>query len=189
MRRFGEAPSCNEHVQPRHVPPRHDVAIWNHNAGCTVAQAKQGDIVDVHYTGRLEDGTVFDTSRERQPLRFTVGEGQVIPGFEQAVIDMEPGDSKKEELPPDQAYGPRREDMVMEVERGQLPEEVEPEVGSQLQLRLQNDQTVPVIITDVADDTITIDANHPLAGKKLIFEIELVDLDGSSEDKAQIITP
>lgn len=154
-----------------------------------MATANQGDIVDVHYTGHLEDGTVFDSSRERQPLRFTIGEGQVIPGFEQAVIGMEPGDSRKQKLEPEQAYGSRREDMVMEVERDQMPDDLDPEVGRQLQLRLQNDQTVPVVITEVADETVTIDANHPLAGKTLIFDIELIDIETNGETESQIITP
>lgn len=153
-----------------------------------VAQAKEGDNVKVHYTGKLEDGTVFDTSQDREPLSFRIGEETVIPGFEQAVIGMEPGDAKTEKLPPEQAYGPHREDMVMEMERNQIPDNVEPKAGQQLQLRLQNGQTVPVIISSVEGESVTIDANHPLAGKTLVFDIELVDI-GDGQEESQIVTP
>lgn len=158
-----------------------------------MAQAKEGDTVTVHYTGKLEDGTVFDTSEEREPLNFTIGEERVIPGFENAVVGMEPGETKTEELSPDEAYGEHRDDMVMELERNEIPDEVDPEVGQQLQLRMQNGQTVPVVITDLGDETVTIDANHPLAGHKLIFEIELVDIEegegGSGGGGGNIVTP
>lgn len=154
-----------------------------------MAKVKQGDAVQVHYTGKLEDGTVFDTSEGNDPLTFTVGEQKVIPGFERAVQGMEPGQTKTAELSPEQAYGPRREDMVTEMERDQIPEDVDPEVGQQLQLRLQNGRTIPVVITDVADGTVTIDANHPLAGKTLVFDIELVDISGGGDGESQIITP
>ena len=162
-----------------------------------MAQAKQGDEVQVHYTGKLEDGTVFDTSEDGEPLSFTVGENRVIPGFEEAVTGMEPGEEKTAEVEPEQAYGEHREDMVMEMERDQIPDEVDPEVGQQLQLRLENGQTVPVLITALGEDTVTIDANHPLAGRKLIFSIELVDVsegDGTVEggdggEGGNIVTP
>jgi peptidylprolyl isomerase/FKBP-type peptidyl-prolyl cis-trans isomerase SlpA len=159
-----------------------------------VAQAKEGDEVQVHYTGKLEDGTVFDTSQDGEPLSFTIGENRVIPGFESAVVGMEPGDSKTTEIEPDQAYGEHRDDMVMELDRDQIPEDVEPDVGQQLQLRLENGQTVPVLITALGEETVTIDANHPLAGRTLIFEIELVDVSangttGGGEDDGNIVTP
>lgn len=157
-----------------------------------MAQAKEGDEVQVHYTGKLEDGTVFDTSEDGDPLSFTIGENRVIPGFEDAVTGMEPGDSKTTEVDPEQAYGEHREDMVMEMERDQIPDEVDPEVGQQLQLRLENGQTVPVLITALGEDTVTIDANHPLAGRKLIFDIELVDVsEGGSAGggDGNIVTP
>jgi FKBP-type peptidyl-prolyl cis-trans isomerase 2 len=141
-----------------------------------VAQANEGDEVQVHYTGKLEDGTIFDSSEDGEPLSFTIGENRVIPGFEEAVTGMEPGDSKTTEVEPEQAYGEHREDMVMEMDRDQIPGEVDPEVGQQLQLRLENGQTVPVLITALGEDTVTIDANHPLAGRKLIFDIEVVDV-------------
>lgn len=155
-----------------------------------MARAKKGDTVEVHYTGKLEDGTVFDTSQDREPLSFTLGEDKVIPGFEKAVEGMEPGDTKTEELSPDDAYGQHREDMVMELEREQIPDNVDPQVGQQLQLRMQDGQTVPVVITDLGDESVTIDANHPLAGKKLIFEIELLDVEEDSGDGGgNIVTP
>lgn len=153
-----------------------------------MAKAKEGDTVRVHYTGKLKDGTVFDTSQDREPLSFTIGEQRVIPGFEKAVVGMEPGDTKTEELPSEQAYGEHREDMVMELERNQLPESVEPKVGQQLQLRMQNGQEVPVVITELNEESVTIDANHPLAGKDLVFEIELVDI-GENNEGGNIVTP
>lgn len=155
-----------------------------------MAKAKEGDTVQVHYTGKLKDGTVFDTSEEREPLSFTIGEERVIPGFEKAVVGMEPGDTKTEELPPEQAYGEHREDMVMELERDQLPDNLEPKVGQQLQLRMQNGQEVPVVITELGEESVTIDANHPLAGKDLVFEIELVEIGEDSEaEGSNIVTP
>jgi len=158
-----------------------------------VAQAKEGDEVQVHYTGKLEDGTVFDTSEDGDPLSFTIGENRVIPGFEEAVTGMEPGDSKTTEVEPEQAYGEHREDMVMEMERDQIPDDVDPEVGQQLQLRLENGQTVPVLITALGEESVTIDANHPLAGRKLMFEIELIDVaegqGGAGDEGGNIVTP
>jgi peptidylprolyl isomerase/FKBP-type peptidyl-prolyl cis-trans isomerase SlpA len=158
-----------------------------------VAQAKEGDEVQVHYTGKLEDGTVFDTSEDGEPLSFTIGENRVIPGFEEAVTGMEPGDSKTTEVDPEQAYGEHRDDMVMEMERDQIPDDVDPEVGQQLQLRLENGQTVPVLITALGEESVTIDANHPLAGRKLLFEIELVDVSegegGGGDGGGNIVTP
>ncbi|PSQ85861.1 MAG: peptidylprolyl isomerase [Bacteroidetes bacterium QH_2_63_10] len=144
-----------------------------------MAKANEGDEVQVHYTGKLEDGTIFDSS-EDEPLSFTIGENRVIPGFEEAVTGMEPGDSKTTEVEPERAYGEHREDMVMEMDRDQIPGEVDPEVGQQLQLRLENGQTVPVLITALGDDSVTIDANHPLAGRKLIFDIEVINVSEGS---------
>lgn len=141
-----------------------------------MVQAKSGDTVKIHYTGKLEDGTVFDTSAEREPLEFTISSGQVIPGFEQAVLGMAPGESKTEKIPMDQAYGPHREEMVLEVSREQIPPDIAPEVGQQLQIQQANGQSVPVFVTDVTDNQITLDANHPLAGEDLTFEIELVEI-------------
>lgn len=137
-------------------------------------QAKQGDTVKVHYTGKLDDGTVFDSSQERDPLEFTIGTGTIIPGFEQAVIGMAPGESKTEVIPTDRAYGPYLEEMVLQVERQQLPTDIDPEVGQQLQLQHPTGEVIPVVITDVSSSVVTLDANHPLAGEDLTFDIQLV---------------
>ena len=141
-----------------------------------MAQAKQGDTVHVHYTGKLGDGTVFDTSRERFPLQFVVGKGQVIAGFEKAVIGMNAGESKTVTIPVDQAYGPRREDMVVTMERSQLPADLNASVGQRLQMTQADDKNILVTVTAVTDTTMTLDANHPLSGKELIFDIELVKI-------------
>jgi peptidylprolyl isomerase len=141
-----------------------------------MAQAKMGDTVKVHYTGKLDDGTVFDSSVDREPLQFTIGSGGIIPGFEQAVVGMNQGDSKTEKIPLDQAYGPYVDEMVVTIERRQMPSDLEPEVGQQLQIQQPNGQIIPVIVTDVSDSQVTLDANHPLAGEDLIFDINLVEI-------------
>ncbi|MGB2842771.1 MAG: peptidylprolyl isomerase [Halobacteriota archaeon] len=141
-----------------------------------MAQAKHGDTVKVHYTGKLEDGTIFDTSVDCDPLQFTIGEGQIIPGFEQAVLGMNPGESKTIKIPTDEAYGTRREEMVMVVDRNQLPADLNPGVGQQLQNRQPDGQTIVVTVTEVSESSVTVDANHPLAGKDLTFDIQLVEV-------------
>ncbi|MCL5037863.1 MAG: peptidylprolyl isomerase [Chloroflexi bacterium] len=141
-----------------------------------MAQAKQGDTVKVHYTGKLDDGTVFDTSENREPLEFIIGEGQIIPGFEEVVIGMSVGEKKTGKIPPEKAYGPRREEAVVEVPKSQFPSNVEPEVGQQLQISQENGQTFIVEVAEITDDMIKLDANHPLAGKDLNFDIELVEI-------------
>jgi len=138
--------------------------------------AKQGDTVKVHYTGKLTDGTVFDSSRERDPLEFTIGEGQIIPGFEEAVEGLEQGEQTQAEVPAEKAYGERNEQAIIEVEREKLPEDLEPEVGQQLQMQQPDGQPIPVRVTDVSEAKVTLDANHPLAGETLNFEIELVEV-------------
>ncbi len=141
-----------------------------------MAQAQQGDTVNVHYTGKLKDGTIFDSSRNRRPLQFTIGKGQVIAGFEQAVIGMNTGESKTTTIPVDQAYGRRRDDMIVTMRRDQLPSDINPEIGQRLELTQMDDQTILVTVTDKTDTTMTLDANHPLAGKELTFDIELVGI-------------
>ncbi|BDA73543.1 peptidyl-prolyl cis-trans isomerase, FKBP-type, putative [Rivularia sp. IAM M-261] len=141
-----------------------------------MGQAKVGDTVTVHYTGKLTDGTVFDSSSGGDPLEFTIGTGQLIPGFEDAVVGMNAGDSKTTHIPVDQAYGTYRDDMVIEVDREQMPPELEPEIGQQLQLQQPTGQVIPVVITEISDSTITLDANHPLAGEDLVFDIQLVGI-------------
>ncbi|RUT05277.1 peptidyl-prolyl cis-trans isomerase [Dulcicalothrix desertica PCC 7102] len=141
-----------------------------------MGQAKVGDTVTVHYTGKLTDGTVFDSSSGGDPLEFTIGTGQLIPGFEDAVVGMNAGDSKTTHIPVEQAYGTYRDDMVIEVDREQMPPELEPEIGQQLQLQQPTGQVIPVVITEISDSTITLDANHPLAGEDLVFDIQLVGI-------------
>lgn len=141
-----------------------------------MVQAKFGDTVKVHYTGKLDDGTVFDSSTDRDPLEFTIGDGMIIPGFEQAVVGMTPGDVKTELIPTDQAYGPHLEEMVVVVDRQQMPPDLEPEVGQQLQIQQPTGQVIPVVVTDVSAAAVTLDANHPLAGEDLTFDIRLVEI-------------
>lgn len=145
-----------------------------------MSKVKDGDTVKVHYTGKLtDDGTVFDSSEEREPIEFTLGEGQLIPGFEEAVIGMEEGDDTTVEIDSENAYGERREDLELEVAKDDLPDNVDPQAGMQLQMQQQEDgRAIPVQITAVEDDYVQLDANHPLAGKDLTFDIELVELDG-----------
>jgi peptidylprolyl isomerase len=140
-----------------------------------MSKAKSGDTVRIHYTGKLDDGTVFDSSRGREPLEFTIGTQQVIPGFENAVVGMEAGEVKTVRIPVDEAYGDRRNELVLEVSRDQFPDHIEPRVGQQLQLS-QDGQLAVVTIADVAGDVVILDANHPLAGKDLTFELELVGI-------------
>ncbi|BCR06225.1 peptidyl-prolyl cis-trans isomerase [Desulfuromonas versatilis] len=141
-----------------------------------MAQLKNGDTAKVHYTGTLADGTVFDSSRERDPLEFTVGGGQLIKGFDQGVVGMTVGETRTVNIPAEQAYGPHREEIVIAVERSQLPPGLTPEVGMQLQAQGGDGQPVMVTVTAVDEQKVTIDANHPLAGKDLSFEIELVEI-------------
>lgn len=141
-----------------------------------MTQAKQGDTVKVHYTGKFEDGTVFDTSVNDNPLQFTLGAGQIIQGFEEAVVGMGLGESKTATIPADKAYGPHRKEMVVIVARNQFPEDLVLKVGEKLQLSQPDDQTIIVTIADISEATVTLDANHPLAGKDLTFDIQLVEI-------------
>lgn len=139
--------------------------------------AQAGNVVRVHYTGKLDDGTVFDSSEGREPLEFTLGSGQVINGFDRAVTGMSVGETRSARIPAEDAYGERREDLLLEVDRQQIPEGIDLEVGTRLQLQQGDGQAVPVMVTELADDTVTLDANHPLAGHDLIFDLELVAVD------------
>lgn len=138
-------------------------------------KAKTGDNVQVHYTGTLDDGSVFDSSRAREPLEFTVGSGQVIAGFDSAISGMAPGEAKTVTIPADDAYGARRDDLLFTVPREQLPDSIEPEVGQQLQMS-QNGQVAVVTVAEVTSDVVTLDANHPLAGRDLTFDLEVVEI-------------
>lgn len=139
-------------------------------------RAKTGDTVSVHYTGKLTDGTVFDSSAQRDPLEFTIGERQVIVGFEQAVEGMTTGEKKTVQIPPEEAYGPHHAELVFQVERENLPAELDPEIGQRLAFQRPDGQTVPLTVTEVSPAGVTLDANHPLAGEELTFELELVGI-------------
>jgi len=139
-------------------------------------QAKKGDKVKVHYTGRLNDGTVFDSSKDREPLEFQLGQGELIPGFEHAVDGMTPGDTKTIDLSADQAYGQHREELIQKVPRQQCPNDMEFKVGQRFQIGQQEEQPIIVQVTEVTESDITLDGNHPLAGKNLTFDIELLGI-------------
>ena len=143
-----------------------------------MSKAKKGDQVAVHYTGRLTDGTVFDSSEGREPLEFTVGAGQMILGFDQAVEGMELNEKKTVNLTPEQAYGPVFDQLISDVEKKHLPEGMEVSVGQDLFASTPDGQQTRVTVTSVTDTHITVDANHPLAGKDLVFDIELVEIKG-----------
>ena len=141
-----------------------------------MSQAKKSDTVKVHYTGKLDDGTIFDSSAEGDPLEFTIGEGQVIPGFEDAVVGMETSESKTIKVPSDQAYGPHHEDMVVKIDRDRFPDNLDPQVGQQLQIPQPDGRKIFVTVTEIDESNVTLDANHPLAGRDLTFDIELVEI-------------
>jgi len=136
--------------------------------------AASGDTVHIHYTGRLDDGTVFDSSQGREPLVFVVGAGQVIPGFDDAVTGMSVGEAKTVTIPADRAYGHRRDAMVLSFPLEELPRGIDPQVGQHLQMSTPEGQAFQVEVVDRDDTSLTLDANHPLAGKDLTFDIELV---------------
>lgn len=138
--------------------------------------AKKGDTVAVHYTGTLESGDVFDSSQGRDPLEFEVGGGQVIPGFDQAVTGLGVGETREVEIAPEQAYGEPREDLVVDVERDQFPEDADPAVGQQVQVQVAPGQNRVATIREIGDEAIKLDLNHPLAGKTLKFDVELVEI-------------
>ncbi len=140
-----------------------------------MTKVQKGDRVRVHYTGRLKDGKVFDSSKGREPLEFEVGAGMMIAGFDRAVHGMNVGEQKTVEIPSAEAYGERREEMVIDVPRQQVPAGINPEVGQQLALN-NGGQQVPVVIKEVTEEKVVLDANHPLAGEDLIFDIELVEV-------------
>lgn len=149
-------------------------------------EAKTGDKVRVHYTGRLIDGTIFDSSEGRDPLEFTVGAGQMIKGFDAGVQGMRVGDKKTLQIPAAEAYGERDEEAIIEFPAENVPSDMKLEPGMQLSLRNQYGQPVPVVVLEIREEHIIMDANHTLAGKELIFDVELVEIVGA---KPLIITP
>ena len=152
------------------------------NSKCYEAQneismeAKANDTVKVHYKGTLSDGREFDSSEGREPLEFTLGAGQTIPGFENGIIGMQVEQAKTINIPAEEAYGEHKEGLVQEVPKEHMPQDMEPEVGMQLMSRSPDGQEIPLIITSVQETTVTVDANHPLAGKDLTFEVTLVGI-------------
>jgi FKBP-type peptidyl-prolyl cis-trans isomerase 2 len=143
-------------------------------------QVKKGDTVKVHYHGRLEDGTTFDSSQGREPLEFEVGSGMVIAGFDEGVTGMQIGEKKTIHIPASEAYGPVQQEMIMEFPKNRFPADLTPEVGMQLNMSNGQGQNFPVVIVEVKDEVVVLDANHPLAGKDLIFDLELVEISGGS---------
>ncbi len=141
-----------------------------------MSQAKTGDTVNVHYTGKLDDGSQFDSSSGRDPLEFEIGGGQVFPGFEKEVEGMSVGDNKSFRLEPEDAYGPRYDQLVQSIARNDLPEEIQLEEGMALQGKSDDGQVTNFMVTSVNEETVTVDANHPLAGHALSFDIELVKI-------------
>lgn len=141
-----------------------------------MSKAKDGDKVKVHYTGKFEDGAVFDSSVDRDPLEFTLGQGQVIPGFENGIKGMEIGEKKSITVSPEEGYGQRHDQNIIEVKKSVFPPDIVPEVGRQLQVQSPDGNRMNVVISDVKDETVTLDANHPLAGKTLVFDVELVEI-------------
>lgn len=141
-----------------------------------MSEAKKGDTVKVHYTVKLANGMIIGSTTDYEPLQFTIGEGKILPGFEQAVIGMNPGESKTIDISASQAFGPHLDEMVVTIDRNRLPEDFEPKVGEQVQFRQMDGQIATVLVTDVSESSITIDANHPLAGKDLTFDIQFLEV-------------
>ncbi|MEO6404914.1 MAG: peptidylprolyl isomerase [Ferruginibacter sp.] len=141
-----------------------------------MAQVKKGDVVKVHYTGKLTNGDQFDSSVGREPLEFTVGAGQMIKGFDAAMPGMEPGEKKTINIPAEDAYGERSEEAVIPFPKENIPAEMKLEPGMQLNLTNQQGQPVPVVVKEVQEDVVLLDANHFLAGEALVFDIELVEI-------------
>ncbi|MFT6167537.1 MAG: peptidylprolyl isomerase [Vicingaceae bacterium] len=141
-----------------------------------MSQAEKGNKVKVHYTGTLTDETIFDSSRQREPIEFEVGASQMIAGFDSAVQGMKVGETKKVEIPSTEAYGPVKEEAMIKVAKDQLPEGMNPEIGMQLEATQQDGKKQVLVVAEVMENEVVLDANHPLAGKDLIFEIEMMEI-------------
>lgn len=142
-----------------------------------MTQAKKGDTVRMHYKGTLSDGSVFDSSEGREPLQFTIGAGQIIPGLEQAVEGMGAGDEKTVTIPAAEAYGDYQPQARQGIPRDQIPDNIPLQVGGRLQVQTPEGRAVPVTVTEISDEVVVLDANHPLAGKDLTFAVEIVDVE------------
>jgi FKBP-type peptidyl-prolyl cis-trans isomerase 2 len=152
------------------------IPVINNTKNIFMQQVKAGDTVKVHYHGRLTDGTTFDSSSGREPLEFQVGSGQVIKGFDDGVSGMEVGEKKTIQIAVDDAYGQKEENMIVEFPKSNFPPELTPEVGMSLNMTNGSGQVIPVTIVELKDDSVVLDANHPLAGQDLIFDIEVVEI-------------
>ncbi len=141
-----------------------------------MAKPQHGNTVKIHYAGRLTDGTEFDSSHGREPLEFTIGASQVIAGFENAVLNLDPGEMVTVTIPPEEGYGHSREEMIAVIPSSQFPEHITIEVGNQFQIMLPDGRALTAAITDIEGDRVTVDANHHLAGKDLVFDIQLVEI-------------
>ena len=141
---------------------------------------KHGDTVKVHYTGRFEDGVIFDSSVEADPLEFTLGSHEVIPGFEEEVLGMKLGETKTVTIPPEKGYGPRKEELLIKINRTELPPDLDPVVGQRVEFS-KDKQRLQLTVAEVTDDAVVFDANHPLAGKTLVFELLLLEIEGEDE--------
>jgi FKBP-type peptidyl-prolyl cis-trans isomerase 2 len=151
------------------------LTIFNTNK-VYMQQVKNGDTVKVHYHGRLTDGTTFDSSAGREPLQFEVGSGMVIPGFDNGVMGMVVGDKKTISIPVAEAYGPKNPDMIVAFPASEFPEDMELEVGMRLNMTNSEGHVIPVVVTEIGEENVMLDANHPLAGEDLVFDIELVEI-------------
>ena len=139
-------------------------------------EAQVGDLVSVHYTGKFTNGEVFDSSKERDPLKFTLGKKELLGGIEDRVVGMKPGETQSVTLNPEQAFGDRQEDLILTIPKNKFPQHITPSVGLQLKLSNASGGELPVVITDVSDDSVTLDGNHPLAGQTVVFDIELIEV-------------
>jgi FKBP-type peptidyl-prolyl cis-trans isomerase 2 len=141
-----------------------------------MVQAKQGDTVKVHYTGKLDNGMIFDSSEKREPLEFKIGDGKLIPGFEKAIIGMKVDETKTIKLMAEEAYGKHKSELVAKAPKKDIPKNINPQIGQQLQINQPNGQMIIVTVIGITDDEVTLDANHPLAGKDLTFDLRLVEI-------------
>jgi peptidylprolyl isomerase len=152
------------------------IALYLWGCSKSVEHVENGDTVKLNYVGKLEDGTVFDSSATGEPIEFTVGSAMIIPGLEKGIMGMAVGETKTITIPAEEAYGPPRPELVMKVPKDKLPQDVELEVGGQLESHQPDGRIIYATITEIAGDTVTLDANHPLAGKTLIFDVEVADI-------------
>jgi peptidylprolyl isomerase len=139
-------------------------------------EAQVGDLVSVHYTGKLKNGEVFDSSKDRNPLEFTLGNKELLAGFEDGVEGMKPGESRSVTLEPENAFGDRREDLLLKLPKNEFPQNITPSVGLQLRLSNASGNEMTVVITEVGEDSVTLDGNHPLSVQTVVFDIELLEI-------------